>query len=603
MSEHSPQRAQPNMHLPQIGAINFSKRIIQGILRRPKRDSETSEVSIISSETKSAPGSATSPVETVSIPIAILAEEDRRTASPPQQMKPLPVEEPIPTTITIDRVPSPPRLEGEEEDENEPPLLAPEVIVDPNLPSILNPPVGRRTPVNNGGSFPKALRFELAQAPERSNPNYRRLSAVAPSSQWRVLPFGSLNSGNSPILRTNVPVTTTGTQESEGIFEKPTVQSMDHFLGTRNGFGYPVPFLPASEVAAELRPFTDDNRPASLRNLSGEVRQIGLHATFEGNYSNVFKGIWNGTLVSIKVIRGVGVSQPVLAKIREQREAWWHLQHPNVLSLYGFSDEFGSYGASISPWLKNGSAGTHLRRNPVKPTQRFQLWCDVVEGLAYLHTRNPPVVHGDLKPANVLMDDNGTGILCDFGLVHIVSDEVATGMTTTTNQTGTVRYLACELVNSDDMPDPTMASDIYSLGCLGLEVGFFFYTSSSLKPFLQFLFLRSPFANRRTPAQIFRDIASNVPPAPHIPFAGEPPVPVERYWRMLTQCWNPEPEQRPNATQVRDYLHESKSQLVAILEDDNFVPAPGLILDEPETTPAKGISNAPIYRSPAGTNS
>ena len=216
---------------------------------------------------------------------------------------------------------------------------------------------------------------------------------------------------------------------------------------------------------------TPHQRPETLRDLSGEVKQIGLHAAYEGSYSNVFKGLWRGTIVSIKVVRGVGASESMMAKIREQREIWWHLSHPNVLYLYGFCEEFGSYGASISPWLKNGNAGAHFRRNPVSPSQRFQLWCDVVEGLAYLHSRDPPVVHGDLKPANVMLNDNGAAVLCDFGLVHIISDEASTGMTATTNQTGTIRYLACELVNSDDMPDPTTASDIYALGCLGLEVG------------------------------------------------------------------------------------------------------------------------------------
>lgn len=92
-----------------------------------------------------------------------------------------------------------------------------------------------------------------------------------------------------------------------------------------------------------------------------------------------------------------------------------------------------------------------------------------------------------------------------------------------------------------------------------------------------------------------------MPPAPHIPFAGEPPIPVERYWKTLTQCWNPDPEQRPTADQVCEYLRESKADLVAVLEDD-FVPAPGLILDEPETTPT-GPSNAPVYRSSGGTKS
>lgn len=60
-------------------------------------------------------------------------------------------------------------------------------------------------------------------------------------------------------------------------------------------------------------------------------------------------------------------------------------------------------------------------------------------------------------------------VLCDFGLVRIFLDEGSSGMTTTTAHTGTERYLAPELVNGNDMEYPTAASDIYALGCLGLE--------------------------------------------------------------------------------------------------------------------------------------
>ena len=109
----------------------------------------------------------------------------------------------------------------------------------------------------------------------------------------------------------------------------------------------------------------------------------------------------------------------------------------------------------------------------------------------------------------------------------------------------------------------------------------------------QFLFLRTPFANCRNAAQIFRDIATGVPPAPHIPFAGRPPPPVGVYWKKLTECWNPGPTKRPNTGQIQDYLRESKGDLVAVLEDD-FVPAPGLILDE---VPMSDRSSAPEYRS------
>jgi serine/threonine protein kinase len=65
---------------------------------------------------------------------------------------------------------------------------------------------------------------------------------------------------------------------------------------------------------------------------------------------------------------------------------------------------------------------------------------------------------------------DGVGQICDFGLVRLLQEEGNTGMTSSTPHTGTTRYLAYELVRYVDRASPTTASDIYALGCVGLEV-------------------------------------------------------------------------------------------------------------------------------------
>jgi len=71
---------------------------------------------------------------------------------------------------------------------------------------------------------------------------------------------------------------------------------------------------------------------------------------------------------------------------------------------------------------------------------------------------------------NVLIDDLGAPRICDFGLAQALLETGNSGMTTTSEHTGTTRYLAPELVASEENVLPTMASDVYALGCLGLEV-------------------------------------------------------------------------------------------------------------------------------------
>jgi serine/threonine protein kinase len=75
-----------------------------------------------------------------------------------------------------------------------------------------------------------------------------------------------------------------------------------------------------------------------------------------------------------------------------------------------------------------------------------------------------------LLELNVLISKTGVGQLCDFGLSRLIQARSGSGMTTTTAHTGTIRYLARELVVCRTRAIPTKATDIYALGCLALVV-------------------------------------------------------------------------------------------------------------------------------------
>jgi serine/threonine protein kinase len=61
-------------------------------------------------------------------------------------------------------------------------------------------------------------------------------------------------------------------------------------------------------------------------------------------------------------------------------------------------------------------------------------------------------------------------MLCDFGLLRVVLEGESMGLTTTSEHTGTDRYIAPEFLTSENTIVPTAASDSYALGCLGLKV-------------------------------------------------------------------------------------------------------------------------------------
>jgi serine/threonine protein kinase len=78
----------------------------------------------------------------------------------------------------------------------------------------------------------------------------------------------------------------------------------------------------------------------------------------------------------------------------------------------------------------------------------------------------------DSSQGNILIDNCGNARICDFGRVRIVLEEHVSddGLKTTSDHVGANAYPAFELARSDRAL-PTAASDIYALGCLGLEVG------------------------------------------------------------------------------------------------------------------------------------
>ncbi|KIM28118.1 hypothetical protein M408DRAFT_148098 [Serendipita vermifera MAFF 305830] len=256
-----------------------------------------------------------------------------------------------------------------------------------------------------------------------------------------------------------------------------------------------------------------------------------------GPYSRVYKQEIKGGTFAIKVVNSVGTLQAVLRRMRRQVETGLRLDHPNVLTILGTLEErWCPYGSLVTRWCANGDGAEFIRRRHLSGTERLQLFQGVSSGLQYLHSCR--VVHGDLKPKNVLIDENGTPLICDFGLARILDVD---DLDTTTFYPGTVRYLAFELVENNTPVEGTMASDVHALGCVGYE----------------FLYLEKPYASRINNAcgHIFRDIVNGIPPA-YRP-SGNLGLSEATFWDLLELCWDREPERRPTASVVCATLETS----------------------------------------------
>ncbi|GLJ08082.1 hypothetical protein SUGI_0081060 [Cryptomeria japonica] len=98
---------------------------------------------------------------------------------------------------------------------------------------------------------------------------------------------------------------------------------------------------------------------------------------------------------------------------------------------------------------------------------RLNIALDVAHAMAYLHNDcSPPIVHSDLKPSNVLIDENMTAHVADFGVAHLMTSTVSAS-SSTSKLKGTVGYLAPEYGLGGQV---TTKSDVYSFGVVILEM-------------------------------------------------------------------------------------------------------------------------------------
>ncbi|GMJ14310.1 S-domain-2 5 [Hibiscus trionum] len=185
----------------------------------------------------------------------------------------------------------------------------------------------------------------------------------------------------------------------------------------------------------------------------------------EGGFGSVFRGtLPSGSEVAVKHLDGVGsVNKSFVAEVR----AIGSIHHFNLVSLVGFcAEKFNRLlvyehmaNGSLDRWIFNKShdlaLGWKTRKNII---------LDVAKGLAYLHEDcNQKIIHLDIKPENILLDENFNAKVSDFGLSKLIQKDQSQVMTT---MRGTPGYMAPEWLISVI----TEKVDVYSFGIVVLEV-------------------------------------------------------------------------------------------------------------------------------------
>jgi eukaryotic-like serine/threonine-protein kinase len=172
-----------------------------------------------------------------------------------------------------------------------------------------------------------------------------------------------------------------------------------------------------------------------------------------------------GRQVAIKVLRpDLATSLGPGRFLREIRIAS-RLTHPNILPVYDSGTAEGVI-FYVMPYVAGESLRERIHRESQLPVaDAIRIAREVAEGLAYAHAED--VVHRDIKPGNILLED-GHAVIADFGLARAIRAAVADDLSSAGLALGTPTYMSPEQSSGADQVDGR--SDVYSLGCVLYEM-------------------------------------------------------------------------------------------------------------------------------------
>jgi serine/threonine protein kinase len=203
-----------------------------------------------------------------------------------------------------------------------------------------------------------------------------------------------------------------------------------------------------------------------------------------------------GREVAIKVLAAPLAQEPgSLERFRREARAVAQLHHPHILPVYDFGEQ-GTLMYLVMPFIPGGTLQGVLRRRGALPlSEAYAFFEPLADALQYAHERG--LIHRDVKPANVLLNNEGWALLSDFGLARLVRRDVETATLTGPGAfLGSPAYAAPEMVLEEEVDRRV---DIYALGVLLFQMltGRLPFAASSTLAVLRMQVEQSPPAPRR----------------------------------------------------------------------------------------------------------
>ncbi|KAJ9146151.1 hypothetical protein P3X46_028455 [Hevea brasiliensis] len=209
---------------------------------------------------------------------------------------------------------------------------------------------------------------------------------------------------------------------------------------------------------AILRSFAYDELKKATNNFEDEIGR--------GAFGTVYRGVISNGNRAVAIKRLGEVVAEGEREFRNEMKVIGRTHHKNLVRLFGYCHD-GSNRLLVYEYMCNGSLADFLFRSEQKPAweERIEMALNIARGIVYLHEEcETQIIHCDIKPENILMDEKGSAKIADFGLSKLLMPNQSR---TYTGIRGTRGYVAPEW--HTNLPI-TVKVDVYSFGIMLLEI-------------------------------------------------------------------------------------------------------------------------------------